>query len=262
MTALLLLACVPVLIWAAQTVQLCRCGLPVRWRIDHRGAPPTVRLTVRIATQVGLLGLLAAYPLIVGSSPLTYYAATLPGGDSVWHGVQGAAAAVLCLTMLYAGWLAAGRIDAGVHQSRRRWRRRLTLLVPTAVFGATVEELLFRGVVLADLLRATWCPTSVAIMVGALVFAAAHYVRAVKRRWTFPGHLALGVLLCVAFVRSGALWLPIGLHAGGILFIMGCRPFLRLRGPDWLTGASIFPFAGVVGILGLAVLTGYVARAF
>ncbi len=96
-------------------------------------------------------------------------------------------------------------------------------------------------------------------MLGALIFAGAHYVRAVKRRWTFPGHVLLGVLLCVAFLRTGSLWLPMGLHAGGIFMIMGIRPFVRYRGPAWLTGASIFPFAGVIGMAGLLLLTAFVS---
>ena len=69
----------------------------------------------------------------------------------------------------------------------------------------------------------------------------------------------LGLLLAIAFLRTGTLWLPVGLHAGGILMIMGTRPFMRFRGPAWLTGASIFPFAGVVGIVGLGILTSFVA---
>jgi hypothetical protein len=41
--------------------------------------------------------------------------------------------------------------------------------------------------------------------------------------------------------------------------IMGIRPFVRYRGPAWLTGASIFPFAGVIGMAGLILLTAFVS---
>jgi hypothetical protein len=63
------------------------------------------------------------------------------------------------------------------------------------------------------------------------------------------------MLLCVSFACTGALWLPLGLHGGGILIIMGLRPLVRYVGPPWLVGASIFPYAGAVGVIGLTILT-------
>lgn len=260
MTALLLLAAVPIVMWAVQTVQLRAAGLPIRWRIDADGAPKSVRTGGRIVTQASLLGVILLYPLIRGEAILAYYPSLLPVGPILRQFAQGAAASVLFLCALFGAWLATGRLQIDIHHSRKKWIRRVVMLVPTALFGAFVEELLFRGVVLADLLRSPSMSTSMAIGLGALIFAGAHYVRAVKRRWTFPGHLMLGVLLGVAYVRTGALWLPVGLHAGGIFMIMGIRPFVRYRGPAWITGASIFPFAGVIGIAGLALLTGFVHR--
>lgn len=260
MTALLLLAAVPIVMWGVQTVQLRATGMPIRWRIDADGAPKSVRTGGRIVTQVSLLGVILLYPLIRGEGILAYYRSLLPGGRIVLQFAHGAAAATLFLCVLFGVWLATRRLEIDIHHSRMKWMRRMILLLPTALFGAFVEELLFRGVVLADLLRTNLISTPVAIVIGAFIFAGAHYVRAVKRRWTFPGHVMLGVLLCIAFVRTGTLWLSTGLHAGGIFMIMGIRPFVRYRGPAWITGASIFPFAGVVGIAGLALLTGFVHR--
>ncbi len=259
MIALLLLACVPVVMWVVQTAQLRAYGLPVRWRIDAGDAPRTIRTTGRIVTQASLLTVILVYPLLRGQPILDYYAELLPMTDTALQSVHGAAVSILFLCVLYLAWIATDRLRVSVHQSRRRWVRRLVLLVPTACFGAFVEELLFRGVVMADLLDSPYVPMSVAVAASILVFAGAHYVRSVKRRWTIFGHLMLGLLLCVAFLRTGTLWLAIGLHAGGILMIMGTRPFFRNRGPAWLTGASIFPFSGAVGIVGLAALTAFVA---
>ncbi len=258
MMAVLCLLAAPVLMWLGQTVLLRRHGLPVRWRLDAKGAPRDVRVGGRIVTQVTLLAIIVVYPLLVGSSPVAYYRSLLPMSQVTVQLAHGAAAAVLCLCALLGAWLATGMLCVEVHQARRRWVRRLILLLPTALLGALVEELLFRGVVMADLLR--WLPEVpyVAVALAALIFAVAHYVRSVKRYWTFPGHVMLGGLLCVAYMRTDSLWLPVGLHAGGILMIMGIRPFVRYRGPAWLTGASIFPFAGVVGIAGLVVLTAFV----
>lgn len=259
MNALALIMAIPLVMWAVQSVMLLRAGRPLRIRIDARKAPPGVRTAGRITTQVCLVLAILVYPQTVGREPLDYYGSLLPGTRSALLFPHGAAAAILFLCVLFLVWVVTGRVQIDVHQSRRKWMRRLILLVPTALFGAFVEELLFRGVVLADLLRTEWIPTGAAVIIGALVFAGAHYVRMVKRHWTLPGHVMLGVLLCMAFLRTGTIWLAAGLHAGGILMIMGLRPFVRYRGPSWMTGASIFPFAGAVGVAGLGILTIFVA---
>ena len=259
MTALLLIALAPIAMWIVQSALLVRCGLPIRWRIDADGAPSIVRTGGRIATQVILLSVILGYPMLKGRTPLEYYGSLMPW-DQSWSFAHGAAASSLFLCALFLVWITSDLLRVDVHHSRRKWIRRLALLPATALFGAFVEELLFRGVVMADIMEsvlfshAPWF----AIAISTLVFTMAHYVRAVKRRWTVGGHIALGVLLSVAFLRTRTLWLPAGLHAGGILLIMGIRPFVRYRGPAWLIGASIFPFAGVAGIIGLVMMTAYV----
>lgn len=259
MIALGLLAAIPIVMWLVQSTLLVRTGLPLRWRLDAGDAPSIVRTGGRITTQACLLGTIILYPLIRGLPPAEYYAALLPPTRSALLFCHGAAASSLFLCALFGAWLATEQLVIDIHHSRRKWTRRLLMLLPTALFGAFVEELIFRGVLLADLLRSDALPQWAAVSIGAVIFAGAHYVRAVKRRWTFPGHVLLGVLLCVAYVRTENLWLPAGLHAGGIFMIMGVRPFVRYRGPAWLTGASIFPFAGVAGMAGLLVLTAFVA---
>lgn len=257
MTALVLIAGVPVVMWVVQTAALRACGLPMRWRIDTHEAPKLVRLAGRLATQSGIVGVLVAYPILLGHSPGEYYRRLAPwDAESVTTALHGLAAAVLFLCALYLAWLAADCVRFEIRRSASRLTRHLVTLPLMAAFGATVEELLFRGVVVADLLR--WVSMPVAVMLGAAAFAGAHYVRSVKRRWTFPGHVLLGVLLCVAFVRTGDLWLAAGLHAGGILVIMGLRPFIRYTGPQWLTGVSIYPYAGAAGVVGLTILTAFV----
>lgn len=259
MIAILLLLAIPILMWVVQSALLTKAGLPLRWRLDAGDAPAFVRTGGRITTQVCLISTIVIYPAIRGEPILAYYEGLLPLTRSSLLFSHGAAASSLFLCALFGAWLATDRLVIDIHHARRKWVKRLILLAPTALFGALVEELIFRGVLLADLLRSDWLPQGASIMLGALIFAGAHYVRAVKRRWTFPGHVLLGVLLCVAFLRTGSLWLPMGLHAGGIFMIMGIRPFVRYRGPAWLTGASIFPFAGVIGMAGLLLLTAFVS---
>ena len=260
MTALLLLAIAPVVMWLVQSALLATHGLPIRLRLDAGDAPAIVRTGGRITTQVVLLGILIGYPLLRGQSPVAYYRSLLPR-EGLGDFALGAAAASLFLCTLFLAWIATDLLRVEVHHSRRKWIRRLALLPATALFGAFVEEFLFRGVVMADVMASPTLSRGgpwFAVGVSTVVFAVAHYVRAVKRHWTVFGHLALGILLSVAFLQTRSLWLPAGLHAGGILLIMGVRPFVRYRGPAWLVGASIFPFAGVAGIVGLCIMTAYV----
>lgn len=258
MTALLLLAAVPVVMWLGQTVMLAAIGRPPLWRLDTRNTPTAVRTGGRILTQLSLVGIIVAYPLLRGEGVVAYYARLLPATRSMRLMAHGAAAAVLFLSALYLVWVLSGRVEVEPRGSRRRRWRRLALLLPTSLFGPLVEELLFRGVVMADLMR--WLPSRpiAAFILAVLVFAGAHYIRTVKRRWTFGGHVMLGVLLCGAFFATGSLWLSIGLHAGGNLVIIGARPYCANRGPAWITGASIFPYAGLVGLVGLTILSTFI----
>lgn len=252
MLALVVLLAVPIIMWIAQTVLLRAGGRPVRWRLSAAGLPPHLRQLNRVITNVALaLGVLV-FPLLRGEEPLEYYARYLPAAD--WpHAVLGLGAAMLYLSLLYLAWVVTDQVRFRVRHQTSRLVRKLALVPLTAVLVALIEELIFRAMLLADLLRTldAW----VAVPLGALLFAGAHYVRSVKRYWTFPGHLMLGLLLCTAFVLTGNVWLALGLHAGGVVMLMGTRPLIRYHGPPWLVGASIFPYAGVVGIAALALLT-------
>jgi membrane protease YdiL (CAAX protease family) len=253
MLGLVLVLLLPTVLWLGQTLLLYRAGLPIRWRLDWRDLPAAHQAAQRLLANVAFVAVLAGYPLLRGQSPVAYYAQLLPPGPPVKGFITGVAAAVVYLTLLYAAWAASGAASFAMRHDWRHLLLRLAGVPFTAVFAAGVEELLFRGVLLANLLEEL--PPVLAVALGSVVFAGAHYVRRVKRYWTFPGHLLLGVLLCVSFVWSGSLWLPFGLHAGGILVLLAVRPFLRSEGPAWLVGASIFPYAGALGLIGLVLLT-------
>jgi membrane protease YdiL (CAAX protease family) len=253
MLALGLLLLTPVVMWLGQSVALRLAGLPLRSWLGTADLPSAVRRANRTITKVVFGGVLVIYPLLRGESPLAYYARFFPLGARPLEMLHGAAAGILYLALLYLAWMVTDNAHFGVRHEVRRLAVRLAGVPFTALLIALVEELLFRGVLLADLLH-SFSPY-VALPIGVVVFAAAHYVRRVKRYWTFPGHLALGMLLCLAFYWTHALWLPIGLHAGGVLVLMAVRPVIRYRGPAWLVGASIFPYAGGVGIAALLALT-------
>ncbi|MGD8450926.1 MAG: CPBP family intramembrane metalloprotease [Phycisphaerae bacterium] len=254
MWALGLLVLVPAAMWLGQTLLLWRAGLPLRGKIGGNDLPRWLRTANRVIANVVLAAAVLVYPLLRGASPVTYYARFLPLGERPAELAHGAAAAVLYLALLYLAWLLTGNVEFRMRHGAGRLLRRLAGVPGTAVLAALVEELLFRAMLLGELIDS--CPTAVAVGIGALVFAGAHYVRSVKRYWTFPGHVALGLLLCVAFVATGgSLWLSMGLHGGGVLVLMTVRPLIRYTGPGWLVGASIFPYAGVVGVIALGLLT-------
>ena len=253
MLALAVLLAIPVGMWLGQSLLLRRAGLPLRWRLGARALPERLKRLNRALTYVLLVAAVLIYPVLRDSSPLRYYAAYFPAGPRPLELLHGLVASVLYIALLFLAWTLTDNVRFEIRHSAPRLIRRLAGVPFMALLIALVEELLFRAVLLSDLLETL--PTPVAISVGVVAFAGAHYVRSVKRYWTFPGHLALGTLLCLAFVWTRGLWLPIGLHAGGILMLMGTRPLIRYVGPAWLVGASIFPYAGVVGLAGLAAIT-------
>ena len=252
MLALFLLILVPVIMWCGQSVLLLAAGLPIRIRISSTGLPPRLQSVNRTITYIAFAAVLVAYPALRGESTVRYYMDFFPltGRYAFFHGILVSA---LYLAALYLGWVVTDNVRFEIRHRTAKLVRRLLLAPVSAVFGAMIEELLFRALLLAGLLESFSTP--VAVAVGAIVFAAAHYIRRVKRHWTFAGHIGLGLLLCTAFVCTRALWLPIGLHAGGILLITSFRPFLRYTGPGWLVGVSIFPYAGATGIVALMLLT-------
>ena len=63
------------------------------------------------------------------------------------------------------------------------------------------------------------------------------------------GLAVLGLWLGVAFYKTNALWLPMGLHSGGILAIGVHRCFTNYRGPAMLVGTQTFPIAGLISIV-------------
>ena len=130
------------------------------------------------------------------------------------------------------------------------------------------EETLFRGVILRRVRRDTG--TAVGVAATTLVYAAVHVIRA--RGGAGPVHAGsgvtqtlglfaplatgaalpqliglalLGLLLAAARLRSGALWLPIGIHTAFVAtFRVGRLFFDVLPARAWLVGAGWPPLIG------------------
>lgn len=137
------------------------------------------------------------------------------------------------------------------------------------LFGAIGEELLFRGYAFQVLLG--YLGPFATILPFAVLFAFAHLGNpgqgAPVVGFVAPLNTALwGVLLGYGFVRSGDLWLPIGLHFGWnwllpLLganlsgFTMGVTGIaFRSRGADLWTGGAYGPEGGLVTTLAVILL--------
>ena len=148
-------------------------------------------------------------------------------------------------------------------------------VVEGALVGLAVgfaEEMLFRGWLLTEL-EADYSP-AIALWSNSLLFAIAHFLRpleAILATWPqFFGLVILGLTLVwgkravssVSRDRGGRLSLAIGLHSGLVwsYYVVDVSDLVVAteRVPAWLTGVGGNPLAGVLGVLLLAVMAGYV----
>ena len=163
--------------------------------------------------------------------------------------------------------------------------RKALLGAGAAVAIAVGEEAFFRGIVLRRIRRDAG--DVLAVAATALVYAAVHVIRA--RSFAAPVHAwsgvqqtsvlfaplasgaalpqvvglsLLGVLLAVARLRSGALWLPIGIHAAFVAAFRVGRLFFEIRPtPGWLVGTGWPPLVGgVAGWIAVGVAALLLAR--
>jgi membrane protease YdiL (CAAX protease family) len=96
-----------------------------------------------------------------------------------------------------------------------------------------------------------------AVVLSAIVFSAAHFIRP-QRPAGLPGFglFALGVALGAAYIATGrTLWVPAALHATGVWYTGVLRPFVRLQGPPWLVGYRSYPVFGVLGLVCMIIST-------
>lgn len=118
------------------------------------------------------------------------------------------------------------------------------------------EELLARGYWLKNLrdgLNLAW-----GVAISSALFALAHSANPNVTWVAIVGLFAAGLFLAYGYLRTGLLWLSIGLHIGwnffeGTVFgfpVSGSVPFTLIRqserGPDLFTGGSFGPEAGLI----------------
>jgi membrane protease YdiL (CAAX protease family) len=156
--------------------------------------------------------------------------------------------------------------------------RKALLGAGAAVLIGVGEEVLFRGVLLRRLMRDGGRVAGVAVTTA--IYAAVHAVGregvhgplqawsgferlgslfhplAAATAWPQLGGLALlGLVLAAARLRTGSLWVPVGIHAAWVaVFRIGRLLFYMRPLPVWLVGPGWPPLVGgAAGWLGVAV---------
>jgi len=146
---------------------------------------------------------------------------------------------------------------------------RAVLVLWVLLVGSLAEELMFRGYPFQRLLEAIG--SGGAILVFSALFGLVHLMNPGASFWGLFNTVAIGIVLSLAYLRTGALWLPWGIHFAwnatlGVVFglpVSGIRLFnivirTTATGSHWLTGGTYgleasFPGAVVV-LAGLIVV--------
>jgi len=148
----------------------------------------------------------------------------------------------------------------------------LPILLPIfsiALFVGGIEELIFRGFFLTELLQDY--PVWLAAIISSLIFAVLHLVW--EQRETapqLPGLWLMGMVLVLArFADGGNLGLAWGLHAGWVWAIatIDTAELITYTGKvsDWFTGKNKKPLAGLAGIiclLGTGIMIWFLSKYF
>ncbi len=247
-------------IWLAQSVALWSVGAPLAWPLRSRCEHPRVKWTRRVAVQAVWAVLLLGFPMTVGSDPVTFFSRVFPPPD--WSLIGSTfltclAAMVLAFVVeISAGWVC-WEPQFSTRIRRAKLLRRFLTPVPLAV----VEEAVFRGTLLAQIefaLPSGRTSEIAAIIVSSAVFSALHFLRPDDQRplWQPAAGLFLfGVLCGAAYLSSGrTLWLPVTIHATGILVTEVTRLYTVHKGPRVLIGYGCFPHSGLIGATTLVIL--------
>ena len=157
---------------------------------------------------------------------------------------------------LAAGWT---RVESWAWQTMPLQKVALDLLIALGVFIAVgfYEEILYRGYQLQNLRDGVGLTAG--FVLSSFIFAASHAMNP-NSVWysTVAGILVAGFFLGYGWLRSGALWLPIGLHIGWNMFegpvfgfpVSGLDTARLLvhagSGPILWTGGAFGPEAGLV----------------
>ena len=237
---------VPAVLFALQGLALLVYRVPLRWTFGARNSEPrSLRIVLKIILQATLIGSILLFPYLRRSTPGAYYGPLL-----AWHRapefLYGEAIGLAVLGVVFATGLATGGIRWKVRYPAGKALARSSRSALSSLTVVAIEEPLFRGIVLQSLLDAA--PVWAAIALSAVLFSAVHFIRKTRTYWPAVGLAVLGVWLGIAYYKTQGLWLPMGLHSGGILAVGVHRCFVEYRGHELFVGTQTYPIAGLVAI--------------
>lgn len=253
-------------LWAVQSLLLISNGEKLAFLLRYRTDNPAVTYPMKVMVQLGWLAIIVGYPLLIGQDLIVFYsdAFHLPAPTGLMLIL--AAACLLGFVLIYTIYLITGAIEFRLLFSKRKTARRVIACFVTPLPLALMEEAVFRGVLLHALLQwldQAWGP-AFAVILSSAVFSCVHFIRRrdSKRKPALQPAIGLffvGVVLGSAYVLHGqSLWLPVSLHAAGILAVELPRSFVTYKAsPKWI-GYRSFPHSGPLGIAHMIALTALV----
>jgi len=169
--------------------------------------------------------------------------------------------AIVAGVLIIGGWYK-------VMQVNFNWRYLLVMLTQFLLVAVS-EEIIFRGIIF----RMIWQRWGVvaALLVSSLLFGFIHIMNPSGTVWSSVAiAVEAGLLLGAAYVYSGRLWLPIGIHwawnfvEGPLLGmnVSGAMPgdslvVPSISGPEILTGGSFGPEASLISLIVGVALSAY-----
>jgi Type II CAAX prenyl endopeptidase Rce1-like len=251
------------LIWAVQSIALAFAGEPLAWPLRFETRKPLVKWTSRVMIHTTWIIILVATPFALGSSPLEWlrqeFPTPVPWREiAIGFSIMFFPAYLMYGVYLLLGWV---RFEPQHDQATRRAKLGRRFWGPWPL--ATLEEGVFRGVLLEQFLRSlpsSAAYSALAIVVSSAAFASVHFIkpRAGRPVWQMAyGYFIVGCLFGFAYVLGGrSLWLPIIVHGTAVFVIEVVRLYFVYVAPRWLIGVGESPQSGVTGsiyILGAAI---------
>jgi membrane protease YdiL (CAAX protease family) len=245
------------LLFVAAGVVLAQLGIAFLNPVLGRGSVLANSLATGLALVAAYLGY-RAYVRLVEQRPLTELAR--PGAG--WELGAGATLGLaLCTAVIGGLWLLGLYQVTGQHE----WPV-LVNAIARNVPSAVIQDIVLLGIVFRPARAAggLWP----ALLAATLLFGGLHLLSAEASPTSVLAAALAGLLLIVAFLRTGHLWLAIGIHgawdlAGDGIFGVGLSDTVgtpiqgllqaHLSGPALLTGGAAGPQASILAILALGI---------
>lgn len=194
--------------------------------------------------------------------------------------LAGTVIAILVMGLIFlAEWLSGGLEITGYGWERNGstfWLIPLLIYLIQMMSVGFYEEVMSRGYLIPNITEGftfgSITPQKgalIAILISSSIFGVLHAGNPNANLTAVLNIILAGVMLAVPFVITGRLALSIGIHFGWNFFQGGIFGFrvsgmefrnsliqIHQGGPDWWTGGSFGPEAGVIGILGILLIMG------